>query len=49
MNIRKHIEIDCHIVREKLQAGIIKPCYVSTKMQLADIFSKALERHQFDF
>ena len=43
----KHIEIDCHIVREKLQAGIIKPCYVSTKMQLADIFTKALGRHQF--
>ena len=39
----KHIEIDCHIVREKLQAGIIKPCYVSTKMQLADIFTKNLE------
>ena len=45
----KHIEIDCHIVREKLQAGIIKPCYVSTKMQLSDIFTKALGRHQFDF
>ena len=24
----KHIEIDCHIVREKLQAGIISPSYV---------------------
>ena len=45
----RHIEIDCHIVREKLQAGIIEPCYVSTKMQLAYIFTKALGRHQFDF
>ena len=45
----KHIEIDCHIVREKLQAGIIKPYYVSTKMQLADVFTKALGRQQFDF
>ena len=45
----KHIEIDCHIVREKLQVGIIKPCYVSTKMQLTDIFTQALGRHQFNF
>ena len=45
----KHIEIDYHIVREKLQVGIIKPCYVSTKMQFVGIFTKALGRHQFDF
>ena len=45
----KHIEIDCHIVREKLQAGIIKPCYVSTKMQFVDIFTNTLGRRQFDF
>ena len=45
----KHIEIDCHIVREKLQAGIIKLCYVLTKMQLTVVFTKALGRHQFDF
>ena len=45
----KHIEIDCHIVRRKLQARIIKPCYVSNKMQLADIFTKNLGRSQFDF
>ena len=45
----KHIEIDCHIVREKLQAGIIKPCYVSTKIQFVDIFTKTLGGRQFDF
>ncbi|RVW14960.1 Retrovirus-related Pol polyprotein from transposon RE1 [Vitis vinifera] len=45
----KHIEIDGHIVREKLQAGVIRPCYVSTKMQLADVFTKALGREQFKF
>jgi len=27
----KHIEIDCHIVRKKLQAGIISPSYVPTQ------------------
>ena len=40
----KHIEIDCHIVREKLQAGMICPSYVPTHFQLADIFTKAKEQ-----
>ena len=31
----KHIEIDCHIVRKNVQTRIIKPYYVSTKIQLA--------------
>ena len=35
----KHIKICFHIVQKKLQAGIIKPCDVSTKMQLTDIFT----------
>jgi len=43
----KHIEIDCHIVREKLQAGIINPLYVPTQYQLADNFTKALSKEQF--
>jgi len=38
----KHIEIDCHVIREKLQAGEIHPCYVYTNMQLTDIYTKAL-------
>jgi len=41
----KHIEIGYHIVREKIQVGIIKPCYVSTKMQFVDNFTKTLGRH----
>jgi len=40
----KHIDIDCHIVREKLQAGIISPSYV---YQLANIFTKALGKERF--
>ncbi|KAK3028810.1 hypothetical protein RJ639_038637 [Escallonia herrerae] len=44
----KHIEIDCHIVREKLQAGMIKPSYVPTRFQLADVFTKALGKDQFE-
>ena len=43
----KHIEIDCHIVREKLQAGLIKASYVPTQLQIADVFTKALGKDQF--
>ncbi|KAL5578964.1 hypothetical protein UlMin_011406 [Ulmus minor] len=38
----KHIEIDCHLVREKIQAGILKTLHVSSSNQLADVFTKAL-------
>ena len=38
----KHIEIDCHFVREKIQLGLISIGYVKTGEQLGDIFIKAL-------
>jgi len=38
----KHIEIDCHIVREKIQMGLIRTLHVSSANQLADIFTKSL-------
>lgn len=45
----KHIEIDCHIVREKLQAGILRPLHISSNNQLADIFTKAIPSSQFRY
>ncbi|XP_019265012.1 PREDICTED: uncharacterized protein LOC109242633 [Nicotiana attenuata] len=38
----KHIEIDCHFIRERLQQGMIKTSYVPSKDQIADILTKAL-------
>ena len=38
----KHIELDCHFVREKLLDGLISLSHVSTNLQLADIFTKPL-------
>lgn len=32
----KHIELDCHTVREKLQEGLIKPTKISSHKQVAD-------------
>ena len=43
----KHIEIDCHFVREKLVAGVLSTSYIRSGDQLADIFTKALGRSQF--
>ncbi|RVW73137.1 Retrovirus-related Pol polyprotein from transposon RE2 [Vitis vinifera] len=45
----KHIEVDCHFVRDAITDGLIAPSYVSTVTQLADIFTKALGKKQFDY
>lgn len=45
----KHIEVDCHFVRDEIQRGHIQPTYVSTSTQLVDIFTKALGKSQFDY
>ncbi|XP_017972747.1 PREDICTED: uncharacterized mitochondrial protein AtMg00810-like [Theobroma cacao] len=37
-----HIGMDCHFLREKVLAGIIKPIHISTQSQIANIFTKAL-------
>ncbi|GJT46623.1 retrovirus-related pol polyprotein from transposon TNT 1-94 [Tanacetum coccineum] len=42
----KHIEVDCHYVRDQLKAGVIKPSYVHTKSQLADVFTKVISVDQ---
>ena len=44
----KHIEIDCHFIREKVQQGLIRPTYIHTKDQQADVLTKALGRIQHD-
>ena len=45
----KHIEIDCHFVRDAIQDGINNPSHVPSTTQLADIFTKALGQAQFSF
>lgn len=45
----KHIEVDCHFVRDAISDGLIDPSYVHTNTQLADVFTKALGRSQFAF
>ncbi|KAJ4812579.1 Retroelement pol polyprotein-like [Rhynchospora pubera] len=45
----KHIEVDCHFVRNLIQAGEIATTHVRTTEQLADIFTKALGKYQFNY
>ena len=45
----KHIEIDCHLVRDKVLEGFIKMLHVKTNSQIADLLTKALNAHQFSF
>ena len=44
----KHLEIDCHIVREKLQVKVLKLLPVSSKEQLSDFFTKPLLPQPFN-
>lgn len=45
----KHIEIDCHFIREKIQDGVIKTFHVPTRHQIVDFFTKALGHKQFHY
>ena len=45
----KHIEIDCHFVREKIQLGLISTGYVKAGEQLGDIFIKALSGDRVNY
>lgn len=38
----KHIELDYYFIREKVQSGFLKPTYISSKLQLVNIFTKPL-------
>ena len=38
----KHVEVDVHFTRAQVKAGIIKVQFVSSKEQLADLFTKGL-------
>lgn len=44
----KHIEVDQHFLREKIQSGEIQLTYCDTNDQAADIFTKALSKDKFE-
>jgi len=38
----KHIQLDCHLIREKLQEGLLNIIYIPSRFQLADALTKPL-------
>ncbi|KAK2377577.1 putative mitochondrial protein [Trifolium repens] len=45
----KHIEIDCHFVREKIESGDIVTNFVNSNDQLADVFTKSLRGPRINY
>ena len=48
----KHIEVDCHFIRENIALGCLTSSFVNSNDQLADIFTKSLKgpriKYSFD-
>ena len=42
----KHIEVDCHLVRDKIQEGVVKTFHVANNSQVAEIFTKSFGKFQ---
>lgn len=38
----EHIEINCHLVHEKIQSSILRTSYIPTSHQITDLFTKPL-------
>ena len=38
----KHIEVDCHFIREKIASGCMTIIFVNSSDQLTDVFTKSL-------
>ncbi|KAL0404369.1 UNVERIFIED_CONTAM: hypothetical protein Sradi_2077700 [Sesamum radiatum] len=45
----KHMEIDCHFIRDCIKFDSVMTLHVSSNLQLSDIFTKALGNIQFQF
>lgn len=43
----RHIEMDCHFIRDKIQDGSIMTKYVTSANQLVDVFTKPLGKEAF--
>jgi ATP sulfurylase len=44
----KHIEVDRHFIKEKLDSGLICTPYVTSQGNLADLLTKGLNNNNFE-
>ncbi|GJY85772.1 retrovirus-related pol polyprotein from transposon TNT 1-94 [Tanacetum coccineum] len=45
----KHIDVRYHFIKEQVENGIVELYFVRMEYQLADIFTKSLQRERFNF
>nr|GEW98090.1 retrovirus-related Pol polyprotein from transposon TNT 1-94 [Tanacetum cinerariifolium] len=45
----KHIDIRYHFIKEQVENGVIELYFINTEYQLADLFTKALDRDRIEF
>ena len=45
----KHIEVDCHFIRENIASRCMTTSFVNSNDQLADIFTKSLRGHRIKY
>ncbi|RVW47145.1 Retrovirus-related Pol polyprotein from transposon RE1 [Vitis vinifera] len=45
----KHVEVDKHFIKEKIDNRLVCMTYIPTEEQVADVFTKGLHKRQFDF
>lgn len=45
----RHVELDCHQVRDRIVSGLIKILHVRSETQLVDVFTKPLQPGLFHF
>ena len=45
----KHIDVRHHFIRDHVEKGDVSIYFISTNLQLADIFTKPLPEEQFNF
>ena len=44
----KHVEVDKHFIKEKLDSGVICMSYIPTTSQVANVLTKGLPKAQFE-
>ncbi|XP_068662890.1 secreted RxLR effector protein 161-like [Aristolochia californica] len=45
----KHIEVDCHSIHDTLERRVISLPYISSDLQVADVFTKAMSQPRHNF
>ena len=48
-NRTKHVEVNKHFIKEKIEEGGICMSYIPTAEQIADVLTKGLYKGQFDY